>query len=148
MLAAENIEIGVRDGTFDDFPAALELAREVYKHTPFADMPMNESQVQRIWQVMRMIPEGYVRVVEKNGVMTGAMVGRIAENHFGLRCACDHFMFAKGGTRSLLEDFISWADSQNADFVHITDLCGLPGYGEMLQKVGLKPCGTNYMRKL
>lgn len=134
----------IRDGTFQDFGQVLDLAHEVYGNFPesLRHKPLNEAQIQRIYVLMSHSDNGFVKVVEKDGKVEGCMVGAITENHWGLQAAQDLFVMAHGGTRKLLQEFKAWAESKDADLIHVTDLCGQPGYQQVIESAGFKPLGT------
>jgi hypothetical protein len=138
----------IRDGTWEDWPEVLELVHEVHGifPEPIRSMPLNDAQCQRVYVVNMSNPNGFVKVAEEDGKVTGCMVGLIIENHWGLQTAQDLFVLAHGATRRLLEAFRDWAEEKGADLTLITDLCGRPGYEDLIKSVGFKPTGTVLMR--
>lgn len=134
----------IRDATLDDFPRCLALAYQVHDFFPahLRDLPLNDAQIKRTFVVSMHNPIGFVKVAEKDGEVVGCMVAGISVNGWGLRVASDIFMFAQGGTKKLLEAYKEWAIDHAADEVTITDLCGRPGYHEVIEAAGFRRSGT------
>ena len=135
----------VRDAVFEDFQRLLPLAHDAHQSSIFAAFPMNEAVMQRNFVTAMAFEDGFVKVVEHKGKLIGGMVGIISENHFGVRCAQDLFMFSQGGSHKLIREFRSWAKTRGAQFVHITDLCGRDRYHKLVSSLGFQPSGLNFV---
>jgi len=136
----------LRDATFDDFPFLLDIMREVHDESVFKGMVMNEAIVQRNFVVAMSFGDGYAKVIEHKGRIVGGLVGMIANNQFGIRCAQDLFNHSLAGTDRLIKDFLRWAQIRDSQFVLITDLTGNPRYVKLCRTLGLEAIGTNLMK--
>jgi hypothetical protein len=136
----------IREATFDDLQYLMPLAKLAHEKSVFGVMEMNESVMQRNFVVSIQFDDGYAKVVEVNGEVVGGLVGIVAENHFGIRCAQDMFNYSLCGTDRLIKDFINWARDHDAKFVHIADLSGNNRYHKLCQRLNLQPAGTNFLR--
>ena len=132
----------IRDGKFEDFEILLPLAHEVHRFSPFADLPINEAQIQRVYVMSLFSDDGFVKVAEDDGKIVGCMVGAVAVNQWGLRVAQDMFMMSRGGTGALIKIFKKWAKERDADMTLITDLCSSKGYREIIESQGFTATGT------
>ncbi len=138
----------IRDAVFEDFEVLLPMAVEAHARTVFARWPMNEAAVQRQFVIMMAFDNGYARVVEHKGRIVGGLIGAGCENQWGVMCATDMFMLSEGGTDLLLKDFKQWATQHGAEFAHITDLCGRKRFHRLLERLGLRQCGFNFVGAL
>jgi hypothetical protein len=136
----------LRDATFNDFPELLEIMRQVHEDSVFKGMAMNDATIQRNFVVAMSFDDGYAKVAERNGEIVGGLVGMIADNQFGIRCAQDLFNHSLVGTDRLIKDFLHWASVRDTRFVLITDLTGNPRYVKLCQALGFEAIGTNLMK--
>lgn len=122
----------------------LPLAREVHAFSPkpFCDMPVNEAEVQRSFVVSMYSPDGFVKVVEKDGEVVGCMVAMAFTNHWGIKVAQDLFLMSHGGSRMLIQSYKQWAREKEA-VPMITDLCEKTGYRDLIKTCGFEAVGTN-----
>lgn len=136
----------VRDATFDDLDRFIPIMKVVHSNSIFKDLNMNLAVVQRNFVIATTFDDGYAKVVEKDGEVVGGLIGMIAENHFGIRCAQDTFNYSRYGTDRLLKDFILWAKVREAQFIQITDMTHNGRYEKLCRLVGLEPAGVNYAK--
>jgi len=137
--------ITIQDATHADMPAIMALIRYVHAESIFKDLPFDESKAHRTAVTMMAFDKGYAKLAVRDGVMLGGMCGIIAENYVGVMCASDILMYAKGGTKLLVEDFIRWSKENGAQVIQLTDFSKGDRYGKLLTKIGLKPQGLNYI---
>ena len=135
----------IRDATFQDLEAVLPIMHKAHEQSVFKDLDMSEVAVQRNYVTAICFDDGFAKVVEHKGKVTGCMVGLMAESHFGQRYAQDLFLYSVGGTDKLVKAFCLWARDRGARFVQITDMSESQRYQNLLTTLGLKPCGTNFV---
>ena len=136
----------IRDATFDDMSELMPLAALAHQGSPFSEIAMNASTMQRSYVVAMNYDDGYAKVIEKEGRIVGGLIGLIADNHYGIRCAQDLLNYSLCDTDILVKDFIRWAGDRNAKFVQITDLSENDRYGKLLMRLGLNSAGFNYAK--
>ncbi len=135
----------VRDAIFEDLEQLMPIAHEVHKQSIFADTPMNEAQIQRVFVLSMNFHDGFAKVVEHKGKVVGCMFGVVVDNHFGIRCAQDLFTYSRGGTNTLIKEFKAWAKERGAQFVQISDLSGRDRYHRLIKEMGFMPQGANFI---
>ncbi len=136
----------VRDATFEDLDRFIPIMEAVHKKSIFRDLDMNMAVVQRNFVIAMSFDDGYAKVVVKDGQVVGGLIGMIAENHFGIRCAQDLFNYSRHGTDLMLKDFILWSKVRGAQFVQITDMTHNGRYEKLCRLVNLQPAGVNYAK--
>lgn len=135
----------IRDGTFEDFALLLPIMHEAHQGSMLRDIPMNEATMQRNYVTAMAFDKGFVKVVEKDGKVIGGIVGIIAENHYGILCAQDIFLYSRGGTNQLIKAFCQWAREQGAMFTQITDQSSGGRYQKLITNLGLVQGGINFV---
>ncbi len=123
----------------------MPLAMEAHQASAYAVFEMNQAAVQRVFVTSIQFPDGFARVVEKDGVVVGGMGGIISESHLGVKCAVDLFTFSHGGTDKLIREFREWARERGARFIQITDNSGRNRYQNLIAGMGFQPSGMNFI---
>lgn len=136
----------IRDAVYKDLEYFIPVMVMVHSKSIFKDIEMKEAIIQRNFVVAMAFDDGYAKVIERDGEIVGGLIGMIAENHFGIRCAQDLFNFSRYGTDQLLKDFIAWAEFREASFIQITDMTHNGRYEKLCRLVELQPSGTNYAK--
>ena len=137
--------VEIRDATFNDLEAILPIMHAEHERTIFRDMPMNDAIIQRNFVTAMAMDNGFAKVIEHKGKVVGCLVGIIAENHFGLRCAQDLFNGSSRGTDMLVRSFLLWSNARSVQFVQLTEYTGKERYRDLLTGLGLQPCGMNFV---
>ena len=130
--------------TLDDFGKLLPMARKAHAASPFSHTEMDIPHMKRMWAHCIAFDDGFAKVIERSGKVVGGMAGAVGMNQWGALAASDIFMLSKGGTDTLIKEFIKWGKGRNADYVHITDLSGNERYQRLIETVGPKRCGVNF----
>ena len=135
----------IRDATFDDLERMMALALEAHDRSPLGHVNPVPSEMQRTFVVTLAAPDGYARVVEEDGTVISCLVGIVARNHMGIRCAHDLLTNGRGGIHLLLKDFRRWAVAHGAKYIQITDMGDNHRYRLLIERLGFKPCGQTFI---
>jgi len=135
----------LRNAEADDFAALLPYAQIAHSQSLISSLPMDENALRRSFITSIAFDDGFAKVVERDGRVVGGMVGVIADNHFGIRCAMDLFTYTEAGTQVLLKSFKRWAQDRGALMLQITDLSGGSRYQKLIQHIGPVQAGINFI---
>jgi hypothetical protein len=138
----------IRDATFADFPEVLAIMHLVFDQSIFAGMEMKDAMVQRNFVIAVAFDDGFAKVAVHKGKVVGGLVGFIADNQWGIRCAQDSFNYSVGGTDRLVREFKEWADSNGALFTQLTDFSGSSRFHSLIEKSGFQKVGTDFIRRV
>lgn len=137
--------ISLRPARQDDFDALRSLLPPVLERAGMGGLPIDDGQLIRTLVTAIAFEDGFARVVERNGVLAGGMIAFVAPNALGVRTAQDVFTWSACGTDRLLRAYLRWARGRGARVVQVMDLSDNPRYQRLIQCLGLKPSGQNFM---
>lgn len=140
--------MSIRAAAATDFDAVLALAHEAHAASIFAALPVDESHMRETFFSALYFARGFVWVSEREGAVTGCLIGVAQPNHFGILAACDLFNYAKGGSFELLKAFRDWAEAQGAAFVQVGEYNGNGRFQRLIEHAGYQPMGRIFIRGL
>ncbi len=135
----------IRDATFSDYEVLLPMLIELHERGEFAGLPYDELMIKRCFVTSIAFDHGYARVIEKNGKVQGCLIGIAAPNAMGINIAQDLFTFSLIGTHILIKDFIRWAKRYGCHGVQISDFTGNKRYHRLIERMGPKKSGINFL---
>ncbi len=111
----------IREGTFQDTPGIVELARHAHASSDYRDVPISEDHIKQIVRqvVARSMvdrPQHALFVAEGKTGLCGVFLGLVLPLYECLSCtiASNHFWYAtapRAGMK-LLEAFVDWAEQR------------------------------------
>ena len=136
----------IRPATVDDFDTLKTLFQEAYDGASQVSGEIDWEHGRRMLAYGVTFPNFHCEVVEHNGEVVGVMGGMINKNIWGAATAMDLITYSKRETPGLIRRFIQWAESQNADFIHITSLANNPRYSKLIKRLGFAQTGVNFIK--
>ena len=140
------MSITYRTASVTDFDVLYPVVEKLHAQSVFSDYPIDKLSVLRTFVTAITFDTGFTQVAERNGVIVGAVVGIMSLNQIGLMCAQDLFTYSKGGTDKMIKCFIQWAQENGCAFVQISEYSDSNRYRHLLNAVGLRPAGLNFIK--
>jgi hypothetical protein len=128
-----------------DLAEVMPLLEKVYAKSQFSECSFSEALTTRAFMTSVGFDQGFAKVCVVNERIVGFLAGLSYDNQWGAKCAHDIFMYSDQGTHRLIKEFYSWATSQGAEFVQISDFSGAERYHKLLGILGFKKSGTIFI---
>lgn len=141
----------IRDAVKEDIPQLIELGRAM--HAEARRLNVMKYVPARVFVTLSSLidsPEGFVKVVERDGELIGGLAAMARMHWFSTdRIACDLALFIRPDRRGgmtaalLLKEYKEWAKQQEVKLTQFTVSTGvhIASTGGLLERVGFKPAG-------
>lgn len=138
----------IRDAHMSDYDTLKPFFDEVHKITPFADIPLDESHMRRMFAMATSMPVFFCKVsVNHEDEIQGMFAGYIETNIWGAKVATDILVVVGRETDKLIDTFKKWAHAKDADLTIITELTNNSRYKKLIKRSKFHRIGTVYIEE-
>ena len=139
----------IREATFKDIDAMMDLSRQAHQASPYKDVPSDQDYVRRMAMIAIQMPNFCAFVSDEEGEITGLMVGCVKPNAFGMLTASDVIVYAAkpGSGVRLFSRFLRWAKTMPAQLITVTSSFGNEKFDRYLDNIGMHRIGGLFINE-